>query len=312
MAKQCTRCKQSLPIEQFVEDKNKRDGHASLCRPCNALRQKEFRKKNREHVLAYGKRWYNKHLERRRQHSRDNQARRAVRNAATPPPIPESKLCPRCNQTKPGVEFSASIHTSDGRMCHCKACMSEKRKVWRERNPEKAIAVDKQAWAKYRPKYSANYKKWVAANRMRRNLYRNEYHKERMASDPNYRIAHVIRTRVHLGMAGLRKSASAEKLLGCTFAECRKHLEAQWEPWMSWECFGEGEGTWQIDHIVPISSFNLADPEEQKLCFHHLNLRPMCSKANRDKWHKFDPAELEALRRKVLCLRESNSNHPKD
>lgn len=312
MEKQCTRCKQSKPLDQFVEDKNKRDGHASLCRPCNALRQKEFREKNREHVLAYGKRWYNKNLEKRRQHSRDNQARRALRNAAEPPPIPESKLCPRCNQTKPGVEFSSSVHTADGRMCHCKACMSEKRKVWREQNPEKAIAADKQAWQRYKPAYSANYKRWVTENRVRRNLYRNGHHKERMATDDNYRIANAIRKRVWIGMAGLRKSAPTEQLLGCSFEECRKHIESQWEPWMSWINFGIcGQDTWQIDHIVPIASFNLVDPEEQKICFHYLNLRPLCSKANLEKRATFNPAELEALRRKVLCLRESNSLHQK-
>jgi len=33
--------------------------------------------------------------------------------------------------------------------------------------------------------------------------------------------------------------------------------------------------SWEIDHIMPVSSFDLTDPEEVKKCFHWSNLQPL-------------------------------------
>ena len=45
-------------------------------------------------------------------------------------------------------------------------------------------------------------------------------------------------------------------ILGCTVAEFREHINAQLllpcNEGMTWDNFGKGPGTWQIDHIVPI------------------------------------------------------------
>jgi hypothetical protein len=41
---------------------------------------------------------------------------------------------------------------------------------------------------------------------------------------------------------------------------------------MTWSNHGE---IWEIDHIKPCSSFNLADIEQQKQCFHYSNTQPL-------------------------------------
>jgi hypothetical protein len=48
---------------------------------------------------------------------------------------------------------------------------------------------------------------------------------------------------------------------------------------MSWSNYGE----WEIDHIIPCDYFNLANEEEQKICFHYLNLQPLWKNENRSK-----------------------------
>ena len=45
---------------------------------------------------------------------------------------------------------------------------------------------------------------------------------------------------------------------------------------------------WQIDHCLPIKSFNLLDENDMKKCFNWINLRPMYSKENNSKNDKID------------------------
>jgi hypothetical protein len=57
-----------------------------------------------------------------------------------------------------------------------------------------------------------------------------------------------------------------------------KHLEKQFKNGMTWE--NRGFNGWHIDHIIPISSFDLTDIEQQKICFHYSNLQPLWAKEN--------------------------------
>jgi len=203
--KQCTRCNQILPLETFVKDKNKRDGHASLCKPCNATRLREHRQDNLEQRRAYEREWYKNHAHSER--AKEKLERREIkrRNLANPPSIPESKYCPGCKNTKPGELFYRTASNRDGFSTYCKDCASQQQKQWREDNPLLARERDKQSWQKYREQYQANYAKWISENRGRRNEYRNRIHKARMADDPNYRIGMAIRKRILLGLKDIRK-----------------------------------------------------------------------------------------------------------
>ena len=51
---------------------------------------------------------------------------------------------------------------------------------------------------------------------------------------------------------------------------------------MNWENYGK----WHIDHIKPISKFDMTDQEEQKKCFHWSNLQPLWAEENISKGDK--------------------------
>lgn len=70
-----------------------------------------------------------------------------------------------------------------------------------------------------------------------------------------------------------QKHQSTFELLGCTLEELYAHIEAQFLPGMSWGNYGHD--TWHIDHIKPCASFDLTDPEQQRVCFHYTNLQPL-------------------------------------
>lgn len=52
---------------------------------------------------------------------------------------------------------------------------------------------------------------------------------------------------------GARKAGRLFEELGFTPSQLRKHLEAQFEPGMSWDNYGRHG--WHVDHIKPISTF---------------------------------------------------------
>ena len=53
---------------------------------------------------------------------------------------------------------------------------------------------------------------------------------------------------------------------------------------MTWENYPE----WEIDHIRPMASFDLTDPEQQRQCCHYSNLQPMWSEENwsKNSWYE--------------------------
>ena len=102
----------------------------------------------------------------------------------------------------------------------------------------------------------------------------------RFKQDPNYIVARRMRFSVWKHIKRMTPfSMRTEELIGCTFEEFKIHIENQFDLGMSWS----NHGKWHIDHIRPCSSFNLADPEQAKRCFHYTNLRPLPASENRSK-----------------------------
>jgi len=80
------------------------------------------------------------------------------------------------------------------------------------------------------------------------------------------------------------KSAKTFELLGCTGKECMDYLETLFWPGMTRENYGRYG--WNVDHIIPVTAFDLSQPEEQRKCFHYTNLQPLWWDDN-DSKHNF-------------------------
>lgn len=85
------------------------------------------------------------------------------------------------------------------------------------------------------------------------------------------------------------RSGRTEAMIGCTIAELMRHLESQFTNGQSWK----NRMSWHVDHYVPTSVFNLADPEEQRWAFNYRNMRPLDGKLNQSKSDKL-PSPLPA------------------
>lgn len=100
------------------------------------------------------------------------------------------------------------------------------------------------------------------------------YTKARLASDPQFAIAHRVRCRISTALRrGLRgtKSARSVNLLGCTIEFYMTYLKERFSPGMTWE----NRALWEIDHIKPVSRFDLTKPEDQHAAFHFTNTQPL-------------------------------------
>jgi hypothetical protein len=49
---------------------------------------------------------------------------------------------------------------------------------------------------------------------------------------------------------------------------------------------------WHLDHVIPVSSFDLKNPEEVYLCFHYLNYMPVTATDNLSKNNKIIYSQL--------------------
>jgi hypothetical protein len=96
------------------------------------------------------------------------------------------------------------------------------------------------------------------------------------------RIKRNLRSRLNKALQGNYKTGSAVRDLGCSIEELKKYLESKFQDGMTWDNYGQ----WHIDHIRPLCSFNLQDPEELKKVCHYSNLQPLWAKDNLDKRNK--------------------------
>lgn len=103
------------------------------------------------------------------------------------------------------------------------------------------------------------------------------YMKMKRHTDSAFRAVHYLRTRtrnaaVRQGAdANRRKRSSASHALGCSYNELRAYLESKFAPGMTWD----NAGKWHIDHIMPLASFDLLDPDQFAKAAHYTNLQPL-------------------------------------
>jgi hypothetical protein len=128
-------------------------------------------------------------------------------------------------------------------------------------------------------KRAAVLKKWKSENKEHVREYNNKYTTERRKTDEGFRLRMNLRSRMRLALKGGVKKGSFYELVGCSIEDLKARIESLWTEGMSWENYGSIDGQnhlgWHIDHIKACSSFDLSDPEQQKICFHYTNLQPL-------------------------------------
>ena len=179
--------------------------------------------------------------------------------------------------------------------------ISERDKNYRENNKEK-ISQRRKIYDQI-PEVNEKRKEYLHQytedNREKINKYKNEWSKNKLETDPVYKIKMGLRKRFRLAIkryldgkpVGVRGSSSIE-LLGCSIPEFMIYMEEKFYSnpetgekmtWDNWKYDG-----WHIDHIKPLSKFDLSDSKEVEKAVHYTNLQPLWWKENLSKGDKIN------------------------
>lgn len=197
-----------------------------------------------------------------------------------------TKVCSVCQVEKTIDDFEKRNNKPTYR---CKTCLSQYHKKYYAKNIDK-LKNKASDFRHNNPQYMKNWRqnniekvinqkrKWYSQNRDKIN----ENERKRRKNDIEYKIKKNLRRRVNQVITRDCKSSSTMELLGCSMYDFLKHIELKFIDGMNWDNYGE----WHIDHIIPCSSFDLTNIEQQMKCFHYSNLQPLWAKDNLSKSNK--------------------------
>ena len=114
-------------------------------------------------------------------------------------------------------------------------------------------------------------KQYYVANKQKLIAYRIDYCNKRRATDIGFRLAGNLRGRLTKAIRRNQKIGSAVNDLGCSMEAFKSYISSKFQPEMSWENYGE----WHLDHIKPLSSFNLEDRIQFLIACHYTNYQPL-------------------------------------
>ena len=185
------------------------------------------------------------------------------------------KVCTKCKEEKKLTEFDKDKDKKDGLTYRCKSC----RKKYRQANKEyfkEYYQANKEKVKEYRQANKERVKEYYQANKERINEITKKYKRNRIKTDPLFKMCCNLRTRTSQAFKSKywKKNNTTKDLLGCTFEVAKQHIERQFTKGMNWDNYGE----WHIDHIIPLASAK----NEQEMCnlCHYTNLQPLWAEDN--------------------------------
>lgn len=279
-SKKCSQCD-----KEFVP----RSHNAKVCsNKCRRIAQKKrdekWREDNKQHIQQYREQWCKENA----QHLRDYKRARYIKR---PRKSKYFLICTHCES--PYVAKSPKSK-------YCNDCRRKEVAARRVRDYWKSPEQNRQYSEQWRAENPDYMKEWRKDNLEHCQSYAEEYRKNNpevferarrkqlKRTDPNYKIARNIRSRVHQALKRQRKSTreSVLKHLGCTISELKQHLENQFQSGMTWDNYSHTG--WHVDHIKPLSLFDLGDEEQLKEACHYSNLQPLWAEDNIRKSNKYE------------------------
>lgn len=144
---------------------------------------------------------------------------------------------------------------------------------------EAALATKRRRYAATAESYNKVKAIWRDANRAKVNGYAKTWRKKHQGTGDAVDLATLLRARLKsIRRVGGSKFGKSGRYLGCSYAQWMEHLGSDHKRIKELDL--------HIDHIWPISRYDLTNPNEQLKAFNWRNTRLCPSKSNRQKKDK--------------------------
>ena len=172
-----------------------------------------------------------------------------------------------------------------------KELLSKKNKEYRENNKERLKEYEKIRYKNNIEKNRERTKKWRKKNLEHCRNYSLQYNRKRLDNDRIFRLRNNINTLFRITMKLYSKNGKT-KSMNKYGIDIKAIVEKLGNP-------PQDGKKYHIDHIFPVSAFDLNNPEHIKLCWHPDNLRWLEASENLSKNAKYDEVLFEEYLKKV-------------
>lgn len=208
-----------------------------------------------------------------------------------------SKVCSKCNINKNIIEFYKN-------RAQCKDCMNKKRREKYKNNIEyrekclKQGRIRKRKISNIRKNKKLEYQMFIGIDNKKCKYCNVIKHKEKFRhnrlkckdcerDDPKEKFKRYVRTRIYNCLKRNKNKRSVD-YLGCSNEEYFNYIMS-YNKDFTIENYGK---IWHIDHVIPISKFDMSNNNDTKLAFNWRNTMPLYYKDNLRKNNKIDTRQI--------------------
>ncbi|SRR5258708_3759533 len=234
-------------------------------------------------------------------------------------------LCKYCNNLKLETNFTPSQLKI--KSPKCKECIKEyikqycienkedikaHKKEYYIENKEERKEYEKQYRTEHKEEIKEYSKQYNVENKEYINEYRKQYQKNRMGTDPVFKLRNNVSSSIYMALrsnGSSKNGLSILKYLSYTIEELKNYLESLFEPWMDWRNWttydpelwdnnDQSTWVWHLDHIIPQTYLPYTNMEEYnfKICWELENLRPYNAKKNIEEKNNRSQEEIAKIK----------------
>ena len=229
-----------------------------------------------------------------------------------PDPNMNMRTCNICANIKPLSAFRKYMKEEQNSQT-CKGCLNEQdkqRKICaRKKHKETTFVVcelcNQSRALHFFAKLKKFYKKKICTYCYPHFLKMNklEWCKKEHNGNMNYRIKKSLAARLRTVLQK-NKDTHTMDYIGCNIQYLRSWFAFHFTDAMNWEKYGS---YWSIDHVIPVSCFDLTNETEKKICWNWSNLVPVPVSYNSSKKKRIIMDQVEQVLEKLEVYKEEGS-----